>query len=49
MGIPTEPVGSVPRSSELLTAMTRHASGAISDAELGAAQDGALRDTIGKI
>jgi 5-methyltetrahydropteroyltriglutamate--homocysteine methyltransferase len=36
----------VPRSSELLAAMTGHAAGKISDAELAAAQDLALRETI---
>jgi 5-methyltetrahydropteroyltriglutamate--homocysteine methyltransferase len=46
MGIPTEPIGSVPRSADLLSAMTRHAAGSISDAELVAAQDAALRETI---
>ncbi len=49
MGIPTEPIGSVPRSSELLAAMTAHASGKISDAELSAVQDVALRETIAKL
>jgi 5-methyltetrahydropteroyltriglutamate--homocysteine methyltransferase len=46
MPIPTEPIGSVPRSAELLAAMTRHAARATSDAELAAAQDRALRETI---
>jgi len=46
MGIFTEPIGSVPRSGELLMAMSRHASGEIPDAELAAAQDVALRETI---
>jgi 5-methyltetrahydropteroyltriglutamate--homocysteine methyltransferase len=46
MPISTEPIGSVPRSSELLEVMTRHTAGAISDAELAAAQDLALRETI---
>jgi 5-methyltetrahydropteroyltriglutamate--homocysteine methyltransferase len=46
MAIPTEPIGSVPRSSELLAAMAEHAAGKTSDQELGRAQDAALRDTI---
>jgi len=46
MPIPTEPIGSVPRSAELLSAMTRHASGVISNDELATAQDAALRETI---
>ena len=46
MPIPTEPIGSVPRSSELLTAMTQRAAGRISDEELQAAQDKALWETI---
>jgi 5-methyltetrahydropteroyltriglutamate--homocysteine methyltransferase len=46
MPIPTEPIGSVPRSADLLTAMTQHAAGAISDAELARAQEQALRETI---
>src|SRR5579872_6532787 len=36
----------LPRSGELLAAMTARASGKISDAELAAAQDRALRETI---
>jgi len=46
VAIPTEPIGSVPRSSELLQAMTQHAAGRITDAELGSAQEQALWDTI---
>jgi methionine synthase II (cobalamin-independent) len=46
MFIPTEPIGSVPRSAELLAAMAGRASGEISDAELAAAQDRALRETV---
>jgi 5-methyltetrahydropteroyltriglutamate--homocysteine methyltransferase len=46
MPIPTEPIGSVPRSAELLQAMTAHAAGRFSDGELHAAQEAALRDTI---
>jgi 5-methyltetrahydropteroyltriglutamate--homocysteine methyltransferase len=48
MPIPTEPIGSIPRSAELLQAMTAHAAGRISDGELHAAQEAALRDTIAR-
>ena len=46
MAIPTEPIGSVPRSPELLKAMTEHAAGRLSDEQLGLAQQHALRETI---
>lgn len=49
MSIPTEPIGSIPRPSELLAAMTAHAAGGIGDAELAAAQDAAVRDTIARL
>jgi len=46
VAIPTEPIGSVPRSPELLKAMTEHAAGRLSDEQLGLAQQHALRETI---
>jgi 5-methyltetrahydropteroyltriglutamate--homocysteine methyltransferase len=46
MIIPTEPIGSIPRPMELLAAMQAHAAGRISDEELRAAEEGALRNTI---
>ena len=46
MPIPTESIGSIPRSRELLTAMQDHAAGPFSDAQLQAAQSEALGDTI---
>lgn len=46
MAIPTEPIGSIPRPPGLLTAMAAHDRGEIGDAELAAAQDQAVRDTI---
>ncbi|MFI1968889.1 5-methyltetrahydropteroyltriglutamate--homocysteine methyltransferase [Streptomyces cinnamoneus] len=49
MGIPTEPVGSIPRPAELLTAMADHAAGRIGDDELAAAQDRAVRDTVRRL
>jgi 5-methyltetrahydropteroyltriglutamate--homocysteine methyltransferase len=49
MPIPTEPVGSIPRPPELLSAMRAHAEGKLSDDQLYAAQDTALRDTISRM
>lgn len=46
MPIPTEPIGSIPRSAELLSAMEAHNSGKMSEQEFGAAQEAALRETI---
>jgi 5-methyltetrahydropteroyltriglutamate--homocysteine methyltransferase len=44
--IPTEPIGSIPRPAELLSAMGARAEGRISEDQLHAAEDAALRDTI---
>lgn len=44
--IPTEPIGSVPRSNELVAAMQAAATGSIEQAELDRMFDGAVRDTI---
>ncbi|MGH3239548.1 MAG: cobalamin-independent methionine synthase II family protein [Spirillospora sp.] len=49
MTIPTEPIGSIPRPSELLTTMGSHAAGEASDADLAAAHDAAVRDTIARL
>lgn len=49
MPIPTEQIGSVPRSPELLLAMREHAAGQVHDEQLQAAQDAALRDTISRL
>ncbi|HTT23480.1 MAG TPA: cobalamin-independent methionine synthase II family protein [Candidatus Sulfotelmatobacter sp.] len=49
MPIPTEPIGSIPRPAELLAAMRDRAAGRISDEQLGAAQEAALRDTIERL
>lgn len=46
MSIATEPIGSIPRPAELLRTMRAHAEGKISEDELHAAEDAALRDTI---
>jgi 5-methyltetrahydropteroyltriglutamate--homocysteine methyltransferase len=49
MAIPTEPIGSIPRPAELLTAMQAHAPGQSADEQLQAAQEAALRDTIARL
>lgn len=46
MTIPTEPIGSIPRSSELLRAIQAQADGGISEAALDKALDAAVRDTV---
>src|SRR5579862_1281116 len=46
MAIPTEPIGSIPRTPELLSAMAAHGSGEIGDMELEAVRSKAIRDTI---
>jgi 5-methyltetrahydropteroyltriglutamate--homocysteine methyltransferase len=47
--LPTQPIGSLPRSPELQTAMTAHASGALSAADLEAQFDAAVKDTIQRL
>jgi 5-methyltetrahydropteroyltriglutamate--homocysteine methyltransferase len=49
MTIPTEPIGSIPRPSALLAAMGGHQRGEVSEAELAAAQDEAISDTIRRL
>ena len=46
MRIPTEPIGSVPRPAYLLEAMRRAADGSLTAADLEAAYDRAVRETI---
>ena len=46
MRIPTEPIGSIPRSPELQQGMQAHAAGSISDAEMDVLFDDAVRDTV---
>jgi 5-methyltetrahydropteroyltriglutamate--homocysteine methyltransferase len=48
MPIPTEPIGSIPRPTQLLAAMSDLAAGRISPAQYHAAEDAALRDTIAR-
>jgi 5-methyltetrahydropteroyltriglutamate--homocysteine methyltransferase len=49
MTIPTEPIGSIPRPPDLLAAMAGHERGELSDTDLAAAQDKAVRDTIRRL
>jgi 5-methyltetrahydropteroyltriglutamate--homocysteine methyltransferase len=46
MPIPTEPIGSIPRPSELLGAIRARAAGQMSDEPFQAAEEAALRDTV---
>ncbi len=46
MGILTEPIGSIPRPIELINGIAAHAAGTISEAELQALYDSALRETV---
>jgi 5-methyltetrahydropteroyltriglutamate--homocysteine methyltransferase len=49
MTIPTEPIGSIPRPAELVAGLQAAAHGAISDAELAALFDQAVRSTIAEL
>lgn len=49
MPILTEPIGSIPRSAQLLTAMDDHQANRIPLEQLQAAQDQALRETISRL
>lgn len=49
MTLPTEAIGSVPRSAELLEALRAHAAGELSDEKLKDAQETAVRETIRRI
>ncbi|GHJ47691.1 5-methyltetrahydropteroyltriglutamate--homocysteine methyltransferase [Catellatospora sp. TT07R-123] len=46
MNIPTEPIGSIPRTAELLVGMSDFAAGRISADDLDALHEAAVRDTI---
>lgn len=48
MGIPTEPIGSIPRPAELVQGLRDHAEGRIDDAALRALADRALADTVSR-
>jgi 5-methyltetrahydropteroyltriglutamate--homocysteine methyltransferase len=47
--IPTELIGSIPRSPELLTALETHAQGALPDSALAELQDRAVAETITRL
>lgn len=49
MPIPTEPIGSIPRPAELLTAMQAYSSGQIPREKLLALEESAVRDTIARL
>lgn len=49
MSLPTEPIGSMPRSAQLLTAIQDHAAGRITDDVLAEMYDTAVRDTISQL
>lgn len=46
MPIPTEPIGSIPRSQEFLAAIGAHASGKMSNQQFHVAEETAVRETI---
>ena len=46
MPLPTEPIGSIPRPTDLLAAMSAYATGGISRERLHASEDAARRETI---
>jgi len=48
MPIPTEPIGSIPRTADLLAAMRAHTADKISAQQLKTAEESALRDTISR-
>jgi 5-methyltetrahydropteroyltriglutamate--homocysteine methyltransferase len=49
MSLPTEPIGSIPRTPALLDAMSAFAAGRITEAELNLAGDQAIRETIAEL
>jgi 5-methyltetrahydropteroyltriglutamate--homocysteine methyltransferase len=49
MPIPSEPIGSIPRTADLLAAMRAHVAGRISAEQLKTAEQSALRDTISRL
>ncbi|WP_040815410.1 cobalamin-independent methionine synthase II family protein [Nocardia concava] len=46
MSLPTEPIGSIPRPSQLLNGIQEHQSGRINDAALAGLYEAAVRETI---
>lgn len=49
MPLPTEPIGSIPRPTALLTGMQDHAAGRTTDAALADLYDAAVQDTIARL
>ncbi|MFE3109338.1 cobalamin-independent methionine synthase II family protein [Kitasatospora indigofera] len=49
MTLPTELIGSLPRSAQLLAAVEQHAAGRIDDASLAQQRQDAVRDTIARL
>lgn len=49
MSIPTEPIGSIPRSPALQSALADHAQGALSDADLTKLQERAVAETLSRL
>lgn len=49
MSIPTEPIGSIPRPSDLQAALASHAQGKTDDAELASLQERATADTLTRL
>jgi 5-methyltetrahydropteroyltriglutamate--homocysteine methyltransferase len=49
MPIPTEPIGSIPHTADLLGAMRAHAAGKMSAEQLKTVEESALRDTISRL
>ena len=46
MSLPTEPIGSIPRTSRLIATMQGYAAGQLGQADLERAGDAAVRETI---
>jgi 5-methyltetrahydropteroyltriglutamate--homocysteine methyltransferase len=49
MPIPTEPIGSIPRTAELLASMRDHAAGKISAEQFKTVEESALSDTVSRL
>jgi 5-methyltetrahydropteroyltriglutamate--homocysteine methyltransferase len=49
MPIPTEPIGSIPRTPDLLAAMRARVTGRVSDEQFHSVEEAALRDTITRL
>ncbi|HXW56307.1 MAG TPA: cobalamin-independent methionine synthase II family protein [Candidatus Cybelea sp.] len=49
MPIPTEPIGSIPRPPDFLSALQAHAAGKISDAQFHATEEATIKETIRRL